>query len=54
MALWGTDETNTSVAGAAEQKPTWQKDRDPNGSKGRPAINEEQILLQQIPVGFVG
>ena len=42
MALWGTDETTTSVAGAAEQKPTWQKDRDPTGSKGRPAINEEQ------------
>lgn len=36
MALWGTDETQD------ESKPTWQKDRDPTGSKGRPAINEER------------
>jgi hypothetical protein len=36
MALWGTDENKS------EQKPTWQHDKDPSGSKGRPAINEER------------
>lgn len=45
MALWGTDETQD------ESKPTWQKDRDPTGSKGRPAINEERNTLPQQRVG---
>jgi len=36
MALWGTDQNKS------EQKPTWQQDKDPDGSKGRPATNEER------------
>ena len=38
MALWGTDKTKTD----GEKKPTWQHDKDPDGAKGRPAINEER------------
>jgi len=38
MALWGTNKDK----GRKEQKPTWQRDRDSDGSKGRPAINEER------------
>lgn len=42
MPLWGTDETKSDDKSISEKKPTWQKDRDPTGSKGRPAINEER------------
>jgi hypothetical protein len=38
MALWGTNKDK----GRGEQKPIWQQDKDPDGSKGRPAINEER------------
>ncbi len=38
MALWGTNKDK----GRGEQKPIWQQDKDSDGTKGRPAINEER------------
>lgn len=38
MALWGTNKDK----GRGEQKPIWQQDKDPDGVKSRPAINEER------------
>jgi hypothetical protein len=38
MALWGTNKDK----GRGDQKPTWQQNKDSDGSRGRPAINEER------------